>query len=756
MSNNFNFEVPKIITIVNNSDKPVNIQYPNSNIKAYIEPGATLKIRSERSSSVSHFISSIENLEDISITMEEATDYPEGTEEVASVDELIDALNNPDVPYVVITADIDSTAQIRPAGVTTIDGGGKVITVSNPKGTSAADAAGILLTSVNSGSEIKNVTVSGPDSGTGWNNGEYSLKLYDAGEAAVSDVKLNNANAAMLVQNTKVTINGVVDVSNNEFGGIELEKNSELVLDGVITNSTETSDRPTVWAISYDNVDTAKASKSKSSLIDKTATITGKNANMLTKWFNAEKNQYFYFLDASLIPSEPVDPNAKEVSTPEELASACSDVDTTSITFKNNMTISSQITPVGSLVIDGAGHEVTANITYDDPNGYGAGVRFVAANDGSEIKNITVIGPNSTNPGWDEGEYALKIYGAGTIKVTDCKFNNANAGIMVHDSNAIFEGNIDVSGNEFGGIEVSKGATLTINGTITNSTEAPDRPTLWTNGSDNPVGVINGSFAGSLTSKFIEEKNQTYYYINPENAADKGHSASNPFTSVEEYNSYLSSNPSNGEDLYVSITGETVSSSLGLSNQQNVENPPKLHLNVSDTNFNGSTASGKQIYVTNIVEMNLNNCTFHENDISDYGLDVNLCSVKDTVINIKNCTFDKTGQKSAIKISTRKGATDHPTDITVTEPATIEKVTIEGCSFSGNVCDYTIGTTPKGEDVDANTTTGAYAVMITNNLTDVKVKEPYMVGKDQIVPETIISAMTTREKTADGTIAVAN
>lgn len=764
----FEFGVPKVITIENTSDQDIRVQYAATNINTIIMAGDTLKIYTELTPFVNHFISYLRTTfyKEITISMEDAPDIddpdtpdeplPEGTVEVSTVEDFNDALSDPSIPAVVLKSDLASDTQITAAGKTTIDGGDKTITVTNKPDTAPADAAGILLTSVNSGSEVRNVTVSGPDSGTGWNEGEYAIKLYDTGETTISNVKLNNANAAMLVQNTSVTINGTVDVSNNEFGGIELEKNSELILNGKLVNSTETVDRPTVWAISYDNVNEAKSARKKTrsnSLVDKTATISGPNANTLTKWFNADKNQYFYFLDSSLVPQEPVDPNTVEVSTYDELVAACKNPDASTIVIKNNMVASCQITPEHMVTIDGENHEVTANITYEDHNAYGAGIRFVAANDGSIVKNLTVYGPNTTPDGWDEGEYAIKIYDAGNITVEDSTFSKANAGALIHGSNVTFNGTIDVSGNEFGGIEVSNGAVLTINGTIVNSTEAPDKPTLWTNDGDTTVGVINGTFASSLTSKHIDEKSQTYYYINPENAVDKGHSANYPFESVKEYNDYLKSNPSNGIDLYLNIDGQTLDAPLGLSNQQNVENPPKLHLNVSNTNFNGSTEFGKQIYVTNIVEMNLDNCNFAENTVSDYGLDVNLCSVKDSVISIKNSTFTKTGQKSAIKISMRKGDTDHPTDITVTEPATISHVTIEGCSFEGNVCDYTIGTTPKGEDTDANTSTGAYAVTITNNLTDVKVKEPYMVDKDAIVPETIVTAMTTREKTAEGTIA---
>ena len=79
--------------------------------------------------------------------------------------------------------------------------------------------------------------------------------------------------------------------------------------------------------------------------------------------------------------------------------------------------------------------------------------------------------------------------------------------------------------------------------------------------------------------------------------------------------------------------------------------------------------------------MLLENDQFIGSTISDYGVDVNLCTIQDSNIQIKNCTFSNTGTKAALKISQRKGSTDHPTDITVTTPATIENVLIERCSM---------------------------------------------------------------------------
>ena len=61
-----------------------------------------------------------------------------------------------------------------------------------------------------------------------------------------------------------------------------------------------------------------------------------------------------------------------------------------------------------------------------------------------------------------------------------------------------------------------------------------------------------------------------------------------------------------------------------------------------------------------------------------------------------------------------------------------------------------VGTTPKGEDTDANTTTGAYPITIEDCNTNVVVAEPYLVDKGVEAPKTTILAGTTATKTADG------
>lgn len=85
------------------------------------------------------------------------------------------------------------------------------------------------------------------------------------------------------------------------------------------------------------------------------------------------------------------------------------------------------------------------------------------------------------------GVYVIQAYTA-NVTLRDITLTGANVGLGVNGANVTLEGTINVTGNGFGGIEVTKGQnvqvlpSLTINGTIVNEDEVAARPTLWTDG----------------------------------------------------------------------------------------------------------------------------------------------------------------------------------------------------------------------------------------------------------------------------------
>jgi hypothetical protein len=67
----------------------------------------------------------------------------------------------------------------------------------------------------------KTITFTGDE--TGW-QGNYVLHVYNTTGVTIKDIKLTGGDAALLVNGSEVTLTGAIDVSGNEFGGIESSK----------------------------------------------------------------------------------------------------------------------------------------------------------------------------------------------------------------------------------------------------------------------------------------------------------------------------------------------------------------------------------------------------------------------------------------------------------------------------------------------------------------------------------------------------
>ncbi len=118
---------------------------------------------------------------------------------------------------------------------------------------------------------------------------------------------------------------------------------------------------------------------------------------------------------------------------------------------------------------------------------------------GHTIKYTGTFKGGSDNTVWD-GKYVLQIYRTeATIK--DIKLTGANAALLVNGSTVTLRGNIDVSGNGFGGIELSQGQNVTEkvklslvdDAEIINTTDSNDKPSLWVpSDSDDAKLEVNG------------------------------------------------------------------------------------------------------------------------------------------------------------------------------------------------------------------------------------------------------------------------
>ncbi len=306
------------------------------------------------------------------------------------------------------------------------------------------------------------------DAKDAWNS-NYIIQVYNTADVTIRDIKLTGGDAALLVNSSKVKLAGTIDVSGNEFGGIESSVGKNLttkpeldVKDATFVNNTEAYGLPTIWE-------------------DK-VTETVKNADVFTTNDSVVAQQVRYYLDANKAIDSTTIANVKNV---EELEDALEDNRIKTINLTVNLEISERIIVNRPVTINGANHTI----------------EFVGDNDG-----------------WNSN-YVIQVYNTADVTIRDINLTGGDAALLVNSSSVKLAGTIDVSGNEFGGIESSVGKNLTSkpeldvkDATFVNSTEAYGLPTIWED-------QITGSLVGVETKLFenanVKEK-QVQYYLNAE------------------------------------------------------------------------------------------------------------------------------------------------------------------------------------------------------------------------------------------------
>lgn len=176
----------------------------------------------------------------------------------------------------------------------------------------------------------------------------------------------------------------------------------------------------------------------------------------------------------------------------------------------DNISTAAAVNVNRAVEIDGQNHTLTFSNT-------GRAANLVVTADGATIKNLTVVN-SADNTEWT-GTYCIQFYN-GTYDIANIKATGGNAGIIVNGASATIGENVDVSGNAFGGIEVSKGsveglpnAQLTVSSPITNTTEAYGLPTVWTDGEGATVIDQTGMFSNSEV-----KEGQVQYYVSEANS----------------------------------------------------------------------------------------------------------------------------------------------------------------------------------------------------------------------------------------------
>lgn len=195
----------------------------------------------------------------------------------------------------------------------------------------------------------------------------------------------------------------------------------------------------------------------------------------------------------------------------DALAAAAADPQVMDIEFSGDIESATTVTFGGrSVSIDGKGHKLTFSNT---------GQNLVLTGGGS-VNGLTVENVADTQT-WNS-TYCLQCYN-GTYSVSDFAGTGGNAALLVNSSTMTLGSNIDISGNSFGGIEVSKSSNedlqssaLTISEKIENTTEEYGKPTIWIDGADG--GTVNGWEEVGMTSSDTVKENQVQYYNDSANA----------------------------------------------------------------------------------------------------------------------------------------------------------------------------------------------------------------------------------------------
>lgn len=202
-----------------------------------------------------------------------------------------------------------------------------------------------------------------------------------------------------------------------------------------------------------------------------------------------------------------------------DLQAALADTGITTINITENISgIPEELIVGHAVTINGGGKTLTFTSALNAlADGHRDGI-FVSAN-GTTINNLSVVMAGTPNH-WD-GVYGIQFYGVTGGVVNNYTGTGADAALLINGSAVELTGVTTVSGNDFGGIEVSKGtppeaSALTVTGTLVNGTEAYGKPTIWL---VNDQGSVTGANVPATTSTTIAA-GQTQYYLTAGNAVN--------------------------------------------------------------------------------------------------------------------------------------------------------------------------------------------------------------------------------------------
>lgn len=454
----------------------------------------------------------------------------------------------------------------------------------------------------------------------------YVVKVYNT-EATISDITLTGANAALLVNSSDVVLEGTINVDGNAFGGIEVSKGVGEGLENPsldITNATleheEVLENPTIWE---DGVNDC---------------IVGGN---LVKVTGVKVGQVFYF-------NEMPEANVTSVA---ELEHALQ----TNLNVINLLKGDNYKYETDHVIV--VGRDVTIN-----GNG----------------NTISYVGETGSWSGGSGDNYVLQVYNAeATIK--DIGLTGASAGLLVNASKVTLEGTINVSGNVFGGIEVSKGVAeglensqLTVNGTIVMDNEERTVPVIWI---EKDQGTVTGSgIEEYYATTETNNKEQTYYY------SDEKYATTGIIESSDELLEALTNEDIDTVELTKDVVIETEEETLTLDKKITINgNGATIK---SKLNITGNEVKIQDVKLNNTVTVTGENVVLDEVEMT--GFDTGYSNSKPSGVSLIKVNSDGPFTLTNSTISKVTGTAYNLINI-----ATPEKIVIENNTFGTGTDDLT-------------------------------------------------------------------
>ena len=452
--------------------------------------------------------------------LDEAHMYdPKAVATVSTADELKNALKEDSIDFIRLTKDItDISGSITVKQEVVIDGDGHTLSFAGLKKSDTGADDALIIAADNS--VVKNLTVNaGLQDPKTW-SGIYAVHVYNAKDIILENVTAAGANGGILVNSSNVALEDNINVSGNGFGGIEVSKGAHPVGDPLLKaesayfiNESEKNGLPTIWVDGTNDIDAA-------------AELVEVPDNTFTTVLFAEGNtkQVHYYLNEANTKAP------QKVTDANELNAALINPEIAVIQLGNDISLSggAYLDIARPVVLDGQNHALKFSgleaLDAADHNDDAVIIR--AAAEGTKIQDLTVDAGLKTPKTW-VGTYAIHAYNTREVTLYNVKATGANGGILVNSSDVTLKGEIDVSGNGFGGIEISKANESAKDSylnaeedtSFVNGTEAYGIPTLWVDGTadEEDAGKWLAVEENTFTAVSIsgDSKQQVHYYLDP-------------------------------------------------------------------------------------------------------------------------------------------------------------------------------------------------------------------------------------------------